>query len=333
MGQTDASGVKRGLAEELATRWPSLPFMAFGVWTAWSSLTYSGSLWLSDNEVNGFYLSLLFVISTMMFAVVFLGAPFFARRHAGKGDVSNRAVMGFGLLAALGAFLIILAGPYWLGVSLQPISVFVVGALMTGAGTAGIGLRCATLYGGLPPRRALITAALSQLVASFIYFVVLATPTWAPIAHGPSLAHILAFTLLPVIAAWLSCIKPSHESLFEENVRQYPANSGALPAAFWRFSAFAFALALITTFIRSSMVTVSALANTVEGNNVLQLLRIAMVLVVIAWTLRSDAQGFDLGRVCSLATVLAAVVTACSAALGGTTSALSVLVYFASSIF
>lgn len=333
MGQTDASGVKRGLAEELATRWPSLPFMAFGVWTAWSSLTYSGSLWLSDNEVNGFYLSLLFVISTMMFAVVFLGAPFFARRHAGKGDVSNRAVMGFGLLAALGAFLIILAGPYWLGVSLQPISVFVVGALMTGAGTAGIGLRCATLYGGLPPRRALITAALSQLVASFIYFVVLATPTWAPIAHGPSLAHILAFTLLPVVAAWLSCIKPSHESLFEENVRQYPANSGALPAAFWRFSAFAFALALITTFIRSSMVTVSALANTVEGNNVLQLLRIAMVLVVIAWTLRSDAQGFDLGRVCSLATVLAAVVTACSAALGGTTSALSVLVYFASSIF
>lgn len=146
MGQTDASGVKRGLAEELATRWPSLPFMAFGVWTAWSSLTYSGSLWLSDNEVNGFYLSLLFVISTMMFAVVFLGAPFFARRHAGKGDVSNRAVMGFGLLAALGAFLIILAGPYWLGVSLQPISVFVVGALMTGAGTAGIGLR-----GGKPP--------------------------------------------------------------------------------------------------------------------------------------------------------------------------------------
>ena len=74
MGQTDASGVKRGLTEELATRWPSLPFMAFGVWTAWSSLTYSGSLWLSDNEVNGFYLSLLFVISTMTFAVVFLGA-------------------------------------------------------------------------------------------------------------------------------------------------------------------------------------------------------------------------------------------------------------------
>lgn len=127
MGQTDASGVKRGLTEELATRWPSLPFMAFGVWTAWSSLTYSGSLWLSDNEVNGFYLSLLFVISTMTFAVVFLGAPFFARRHADKGDVSDRAVMGFGLLAALGAFLIILAGPYWLGVSRQATSVFVAG--------------------------------------------------------------------------------------------------------------------------------------------------------------------------------------------------------------
>ena len=69
----------------------------------------------------------------MALAVVFLAAPFFARRHADKGDVSNRAVMGLGLLAALGAFLIILAGPYWLGVSLQATSVFVTGALMTGA--------------------------------------------------------------------------------------------------------------------------------------------------------------------------------------------------------
>lgn len=334
MGQSVASGTRRGIAEELAARWPALPFMAFGVWSAWSSLTYSGSLWLSDNEVNGFYLSLLFVISTTAFALVFLATPLVVRRQADKGDMSNRAVMGFGIAAGLGAFLIIAAGPYWLGSVLPSATpLFALGALMTGVGTAGVGLRCATLYGGLPPRRALITVSLSQLVASFIYFVVLAGPAWAPIEHGPSLAHILAFALLPVLAAWLACLEPSRESLFDEGVRSYPANTAELPSTFWRFAAFAFALALITTFVRSSMVTVSALANTVEGSNSLQLLRIAMALVVIVWTVRSDAQGLDLGRVCSLATVLAAVVTACSAALGGTTSGLSVLVYFASSIF
>ncbi len=334
MGQTGASETRRGMGEELAARWPALPFMAFGAWSAWSSLTYSGSLWLSDNEVNGFYLSLLFVISTMAFALVFLVTPLYARRHPGKGDVSNRAVMGFGLAAGLGSLLIIVAGPYWLGsVVASATPIFAVGALMTGIGTAGIGLRCATLYGGLPPRRALITMSLSQFVASFIYFVVLASPSWAPIEHGPSLVHILAFALLPVLAAWLACIKPSRESLFDEAVRAYPANTAELPPTFWRFAAFAFALALITTFIRSSMVTVSVLANTVEGSNSLQLLRVAMALVVIVWTVRSRAQDLDLGRVCSLAAVLAAVVMACSAALGGTTNGLSVLVYFASSIF
>lgn len=334
MGHGD-SAPREGLrvAEELSVRWPSLPFMAFGVWSAWSSLTYSGSLWLSDNEVNGFYLSLLFVISTLAFALVFLLVPAVVRRHPGKGDISDRAIMAFGLLAGLGAFLIILAGPYWLGFSYSATPVFAAGALMTGTGTAGVGLRCATLYGGLPPRRALITLSLSQLVAAFIYFAVLASPSWEPIEHGPALSHILAFVLLPVLAAWLACVKPSKESLFDESVRAYSADARMLPATFWRFAAFAFALALITTFIRSSMVTVSALANTIEGSNALQLMRVAMGLVVVVWTVRTDAQGLDLGRVCSLATVLAAVVTACSAALGGTTNGLSLLVYFASSIF
>lgn len=333
MGQMGASNQARGITEELATRWPSLPFMAFGVWTAWSSLTYSGSLWLSDNEVNGFYLSLLFVISTLALAAGFLVAPFLTHKRLLDAGISDRVTKGSGLVAGLGAFLIILAGPYWLGGAYSLNFVFELGAFLTGVGTAGIGLRCAMLYSGLPPRRALIMAALSQLVSSFIYFTVLACPSWAPIEHGPSLAHILAFCLLPVAAAWLACVRPSKESLYEVAVQTYAADAAVLPATFWRFAAFAFAMALITTFIRSSMVTVSALANTVEGNNVLQLLRIAMAVCVVLWTIRSAAQDFDLGRVCSLATVLAAVVTACSAALGGTTNWLSVVVYFASSIF
>ena len=47
---------RQRLLDALAVLWPSLPFMAFGLWSAWSSLTYSGSFWLSDNEVDGTYL-------------------------------------------------------------------------------------------------------------------------------------------------------------------------------------------------------------------------------------------------------------------------------------
>ena len=62
----------RQLARELVGMWPALPFMALGVWSAWSALTYSGSIWLSDNEVNGEWLSNLFTVSTLTFAALFI---------------------------------------------------------------------------------------------------------------------------------------------------------------------------------------------------------------------------------------------------------------------
>ena len=60
------------LVVDFVNRWPSLPFMALGVWKAWSSLAYSGAFWLSDGEVNGIPLSKMYVLSGIGCTAVFL---------------------------------------------------------------------------------------------------------------------------------------------------------------------------------------------------------------------------------------------------------------------
>lgn len=42
----------KGFFEKLVKACPSLPFLALGVWLAWAYITYSGTAWLSDTEMN-----------------------------------------------------------------------------------------------------------------------------------------------------------------------------------------------------------------------------------------------------------------------------------------
>lgn len=349
---------KQKLLDALAALWPSLPFMAFGLWSAWSSLTYSGSLWLSDNEVDGTYLSQLYNVSTLFGGATFIVAALFGFKGKAAALMSDRAVKAGGLIACLGCLSIIAVGPYYLQSYLDLTAsriIFLMSAAATGVGTVLIGLRCGALYGSLPPRRILIYAALSQLVASFIYLLTFAFPDWAPIEHGPSLASILIFCGLPLVTAALACVRPCKATGVVESIEvvsttadvqppcavpsQISLSGGVgsgrlrLPVSYWRFAVFTFFISMLTSMPRAAVVTTHALATTLEGSNLLMVLRVAMSIAVIVYAVRADARGMGFGKICSLLAVVSAVATACVSAFGGLSSGLSLVVYFAANVF
>lgn len=360
--ETGGKFSKQRLLDALAELWPSLPFMAFGLWSAWSSLTYSGSLWLSDNEVDGTYLSQLYNVSTLFGGATFIIAALLGFKGRAGALVSDRAVKIGGLAAGLGCLAIIAVGPYYLQSYLSVAvtrSIFWVSAAVTGIGTVLVGLRCGVLYGSLPPRRILIYAALSQLVASFIYLLTFACPDWAPIEHGPSLASILFFCGLPLAAAVLACVRPCKasgagelgeaalgvETSSAQAVSAPSASSRSatasgrvsdrlrLPAVYWRFAVFTFFISMLTSMPRAAVVTTHALATTLEGSNLLMVLRVVMSAAVIVYAIRADARGVGFGKICSLIATVSAIATACVSAFGGLSSALSLVVYFAANVF
>ncbi len=181
---------KTGFGEKLTTLWPALPYLSLGSWLAWAFLTYSGSVWLSDTEINGTYLSYLYITSTFTFAiacaVMFLAASAFQKLLA-----SRRSIVGAATIASIGSLLVILAGPYYLAAP----PLFYVGSLFTGAGTAVLALKCGELYGELPPRKVLLYAALSQVVIVCLYFFAMGVPHWAPVKGGPPASGICALIL------------------------------------------------------------------------------------------------------------------------------------------
>ena len=101
------------IANDLTAAWPSLPYIALGVWLAWAYLAYSGSMWLSDVETNGANIAGFYIASTVSFAIVMLAAPLktpFIERLL----QSDACALGAGLSASLGCVMVILAGPYYL---------------------------------------------------------------------------------------------------------------------------------------------------------------------------------------------------------------------------
>lgn len=327
---------KRGggsLFRDLVSFWPSLPFMSLGLWGAWSALAYSGSLWLSENETNGEWLSNLLIVSSLSFAVVFLVAALAAQR--GRLFGSNRqAAVGGGVIAAIGCLGIILIGPYYLGTVLYNLTpVFYLSAIVSGVGMGMVGLRCGVLYGTLPPRRALLYVALSQLVCAFVYFIALACPDWAPVEHGPSLAGILFFCLLPVAAGVFAAIETDDIVEGESEVLAFESGLRNMPTTFFKFIGFVFVMSLLVSIIRSAVVTTHALASTLEGNNVIMLARVVFGLALIIYGVRPSTHGYTLGKLCSLIAVFAGLSIAALAAFGGLNNAWSVAIYTAASVF
>lgn len=327
---------ERRLIGELTAWWPSLPFLAFGLWQVWANLSYSGSLWLSDNEVNGFYLSVMYIFSGFANAVALVFAALYAKRRPEIFAASNRWVMGGGILAGIGCLIIVLVGPFYLGaVTANTSPFFFGGAMLSGIGTSVIALRCGALFSLVPPRRILVYAAQGELLGTFVYFVVMAAPSWSPIEHGPTLVGILAFVLLPVLAAALACVRPPQTAgliEFHGNDRHETALRG-LPRAFWGFCAFMLVITFAAGLLRGAVVTTHALAATVEGNDILMILRVFTSIAFTLYAVRTEGRPSSIGKLCSMLAVIAATVTACAAAFGGLNNELSLVIYFCGEVF
>ena len=110
------------------------------------------------------------------------------------------------------------------------------------------------------------------------------------------------------------------------------ASPSRLPAPFWRFAVFSFFMCLLTSMVRSTVVTTHALAATVDGNNLLLVFRSVLAILFIVYAVGASSSQLRLGKVCSLLATFSAVVTALIAAIGGLTNEWSLLVYFAGTV-
>lgn len=183
----------KAFPEKLVKACPSVPYLALGIWLAWAYIAYSGTAWLSDTEVNGANISTMYIVSTLAFGIALLAAACAGQRVRRLID-RPQAVLAGGGAASLGCLVIILIGPYYLMPVLSDEVtnvVFYIASACTGVGTSVIGLKCGQLYGGIAPRKAILYTALSHVVIALIYFTVIGSPAWQPVAGGPSLTGIV----------------------------------------------------------------------------------------------------------------------------------------------
>jgi DNA-binding CsgD family transcriptional regulator len=200
--QSDAQNKQR-LSSDLATLWPGLRYLGLGVWLAWLFLAFSGTVWLSDVEIDGTNLSTMFLDVTAASAVTLLVAPFF--KNFFNTLLRLRAgVMCGAFIAMLGGIAVILSGPYYIGIP----TIFMTGNILMGIGSGILALKCGQLYGELQPQRALLYALLSQIILVLIFYFVVGNDFYAPVSGGPSLGGILSLIFLPLLAAYLITITP-----------------------------------------------------------------------------------------------------------------------------
>ena len=328
-------GQPRRLLDELLKTWPSLPVMALGLVLAWTSLAYSGSVWLSDNETDGASLSLFYIVSMVSTAVACLIGALGARRSPQlvRGDLTVRVA---GCLAGAGCVIVILAGPYYLqSVSLVR-SLFWPASVLAGAGMGVVSLRCGAILGQRGPRGIVLGVASAQLLAAFIYFMVFSSMFWAPVEGGPSLAGIIAFCLLPVAAAFVASMPAPPEDPAVEDGAPAGTIRGAsqpLPPVFWHLLAVVFAVPFVISMTTADLIVRSDLSMTVETNTLVMLVRVILACALIVVALRIKTYSARFGRLCiELALGLAAVI-ALSVSLGGLRGAASVVVHVASALF
>ncbi len=294
---------------------PSLPYMALGLWLAWCYIAYFGTAWLSNTEIDGRNISSLFLLSTLSFALVFLGATFLPSRLR-TTILKLKFVIAGGVVASLACLGIIIIGPYYLG-SVLPVEVvrivFYGECIMTGLGTALIALKCGEMYGSLRPRQAILYVALSYMLAAVIYFIIIGTPVWQPVAGGPSLMGILSFVTIPLLAsltATLSSLDHNEDKLVYEESRS------SFPRSFWNLVAVTFVFSLTVSSLRSASVELSPVDVTFESSSLVMLLRMLMALAFAGAAIGLDGERFNFGKIYSVIMTFVVILIAITPTVG-----------------
>jgi DNA-binding CsgD family transcriptional regulator len=337
--------------------------MGLGVWVAWLFLISSGSIWLSDVEVDGYYLANLMLVMTICSAAVCLVAPY-AQRFYKTLLARRHLLMGIALLASLGALGIIAAGPYYLNTPLP----FWPGVVLVGIFSGVFSLKCGLLFGALDSRRIMFYSLLSEMMMVAISYFVLGNGIFHPMPGGPPLSGIIAFALLPLIATYLVCLPATNtfgapgQWQDEENAAKsaeegttddgadnltvartskasFAPQDGAgsrfairdLPSAFWRFLVVIFVFTVISEMVRCYFVFVRIPTITYIDSIVVLLFRTSFAVLMLAFALRSHRH-LHFSRMYLFSLVAIAAVTALIPLLQIYNTVFSSLIGFASNV-
>jgi DNA-binding CsgD family transcriptional regulator len=277
--------------------------MGLGVWVAWLFLISSGSIWLSDLGVGGYYLANLMLAMAVSSALVCLAAPY-AQRFYRMLLTRRSLLMGVALLAAVGALGVIAAGPYYLGRYFNTIWLFWIGIVLIGIFSGIFSLKCGQLFGAMDSRRIVFYSLLSEIMVVAISYFVLGNGIFHSVPGGPPLSGILAFALLPLIATYLVCLPAGdtpHMLGGHPNEKLGTPQTGGgeidprfalntLPSAFWLFLVVIFVSTVVSEMAHCYFVFVRTPSLTYIDSIVVLLLRTLFAVLMLAFALHPHKQ-------------------------------------------
>lgn len=315
------------LSSALLREYPALPRMGLGLWLAWAYLAYSGSVWLSDVEMNGVNIAGFYIVSTATLSLTLLASTFKAEK-ANRLLGDSRLVFGAGIVASLGSAFVILAGPYYANQGWM----FFLGTFLTGLGTAVLGLKCAVLYGSVPPRQVVKDCSASYLLLAFVYFASISSPSWTPVSGGPSFFMVVSFVLVPALASFVLSLPCSGVGDDIDDGAVFAEQRRRIPLTFWKMFAVVLIFSFVASAVRSYVVLSVPPADTLSSNTVSMLLRVAMAFV-FAISVVLASKTVDFGRVYSFVMVASVAVVGFSPVLGVMNHDWSSLIAFLSCMF
>ncbi|MEE8717476.1 MAG: LuxR family transcriptional regulator [Coriobacteriales bacterium] len=296
-------GPLRAAQEYVISLWPSLPFLGFAFCAAWTALAH-GTAWLSPGETSGVALTNLFTVLFVAMGASLVALGLLFRRFPSIARMGNAATIAAGALASCGTLALLMVGPAYLQRALggSTFFVFQAASVLTGVSMGVLYLRLGVTYAKLPLRRAVLYLCYSNLLAVFIYLAVQASPGWAPASNSPSLAFIIAFVALPLLASLTLCLD-SDVSLRALNCASAPAEEGGgarpdgtitRPMAFFAVALgiFAFVQAAVSSAVTNSISPVYTLAS----ESLVMLVRVPLLLVFAMFASTLESSRLNFGR-------------------------------------
>lgn len=324
----------RKVANEIASFWPGLPFLSYGLWLAWSSISFSGTAWISDTEIDSTALTGIFVFSNLAYGIVCLIAVFLPQRVKKAFDRWSIALCA-GAVTSVGCLVILAIGPYYLmnvlGIPLSH-TIFRIASILAGAGGAVLALQMGIIYGSIPPRRALLYASLSQFLAAFVFFFIIAMPSWSPIKGAPSYFGMVAFVGLPLLTA-MALVMPSKLVKGRELHPTYIKDLKQFPQGFMQLVVLTFILAFATSVVRSCVTHGMAPTDLFMDNNMLMALRIPIAIVLIVSAFYMGVRDLNVGKFYSLIAISVVVAMIFAAVFTNFLYSTSVFIYAAFNLF
>lgn len=179
-----------GIARSIG--WPAAKYLPYAFWRAWFLVMYSSPLWLMfalpETDNPGLQMHYL---STGCFVVVSVLLAVFHEKSV-KLLSSRLLMIGFGVAASLGTALVFAALAKGGG---SDSALFVLGAALTGLGTAPIAIRAGQIYAAARVPVAITATLLCDVAAGLVFFFFVGTWAFLGVFVAVGLPLLAALTL------------------------------------------------------------------------------------------------------------------------------------------